>query len=316
MTAMRAPLLENKCREIIRRLLAGQRPEDDNVELKSEWPVGEKLPRAAKQIAGLANAAMGEPAIWLIGVREDPPSVVDANLSELSDWHNQIQGHFDGPMPNLRTTASFDVDGVNVVALLFETDAAPYVVKLDGKKGKELEVPWRQGVSTRSARRSEIISTLAPTVPLPECEVLDCVMNIGQDPTNNKPASIFTATVTLYLASRSETPIILPFHRSSVSFSVDGEEADTPMPVVRIVAAKRSIAAPAATVTQSSAETLIRHAGMVKVEAHIPVTGAPASHLELGATLTLCVLFAPIELKRHFRMKPVLGSASSWRLAR
>ncbi len=51
---------------------------------------------------------------------------------------------------------------VIVVAMLFETDRAPFVVKNPaygtvGGDPVSLEVPWREGATTRSARRRDLL---------------------------------------------------------------------------------------------------------------------------------------------------------------
>ena len=70
------------------------------------------------------------------------------------------------------------VDNKTVVALLFETDRAPFVIKNQaygspGGGSVELEVPWRENTAIRSARRSDLIRLLAPLELLPEIEILD-----------------------------------------------------------------------------------------------------------------------------------------------
>ena len=61
---------------IIDRVIQKQPIEDDRVELKAEWPDALK---AARRIAGHANAARGEPILWLIGVDEKAGAIPRAN---------------------------------------------------------------------------------------------------------------------------------------------------------------------------------------------------------------------------------------------
>lgn len=58
-----------------------------------------------------------------------------------------------------------------VLALAFETDEAPYVVK--ASEGLvDLEVPWRDGTTTQSAKRSELLRILMPSALAPDAELL------------------------------------------------------------------------------------------------------------------------------------------------
>jgi hypothetical protein len=85
-------------------------------------------------------------------------------------------------VPSLRNFA-LRFNDVTLVALCFETDRAPYVVlnadfgTVRGDPAKR-EVPWREGNSTRSAKRQELLRLLAPTVRLPEVEILSAGANV------------------------------------------------------------------------------------------------------------------------------------------
>ena len=48
---------------------AGIFSEDDRVELKGEWPTD--IPKAARRIAGHANASGGQSVLWVIGLDEE-----------------------------------------------------------------------------------------------------------------------------------------------------------------------------------------------------------------------------------------------------
>jgi hypothetical protein len=81
---------------IIDRVRADQPIEDSRVELKSEWIEAVK---AARRIAGHANAARGEPILWLIGVDEEK-GVVGAKQEELANWYSAVQNQFDELAPH------------------------------------------------------------------------------------------------------------------------------------------------------------------------------------------------------------------------
>ncbi|HLX69846.1 MAG TPA: hypothetical protein VKV04_09495, partial [Verrucomicrobiae bacterium] len=98
--------------------------EDSLVELKADWL---DAPKAARRIAGHANAARGESILWLIGVDEEK-GVVGANRQELSSWFSTVQSHFDGITPDLQTI-NVAYKEKTVAALCFNTSRAPFVVK-------------------------------------------------------------------------------------------------------------------------------------------------------------------------------------------
>jgi hypothetical protein len=135
--------------------------EDSRVELKAEWP--DDPQRAARRIAGHANSSRGEPIIWVIGV-DELAGVKGAAQNDLATWWPQIKAQFEGPIPALRDVL-IHWKGATAVALCFETDQAPYLVKNPtyGKGGPvQFEVPWRDGTSTRTATHSDLILLLSP----------------------------------------------------------------------------------------------------------------------------------------------------------
>lgn len=64
---MRARDIEFWALSVIERVELKQPHEDFLIELKRKWV---PLSKAARRIAGHANAARGEPILWLIGVDE------------------------------------------------------------------------------------------------------------------------------------------------------------------------------------------------------------------------------------------------------
>lgn len=53
---------------IVDRVRKKQRIEDDRVELKAEWP---EIAKAARRVAGHANASGGDSVLWIIGLNEE-----------------------------------------------------------------------------------------------------------------------------------------------------------------------------------------------------------------------------------------------------
>ena len=103
----------------------GQPVEDSRVELKADWLLPDK---AARRIAGHANAARGAQILWLVGVDEEQGRVVGVNFNELSEWFEQVKSQFDGLCPDLYNI-NVSIDDKTIAALLFDTQRAPYVVK-------------------------------------------------------------------------------------------------------------------------------------------------------------------------------------------
>ncbi len=141
--------------------------EDAFVELKTEWIDAQK---AARRIAGHANSAHGEDILWLIGV-DETSGPVSLPTNDMANWLSQVCSHFNELPPEI-IDLNIPVDGTTIVALLIQTDRAPFVVKNAsyGQQGGgpvELEVPWREGTRVRTATRANLISMLTPTLKLP-----------------------------------------------------------------------------------------------------------------------------------------------------
>ncbi len=123
---MRSSDIERWALNVIQRVQNHQPVEDSHVELKSEW-----LPdhsKVARLIAGHANAARCEPILWLIGVDEER-GVIGADYNEISNWLSQVNSNFDQLVPRVYHVNVPTNSDKTVVALVFETSRAPFVVK-------------------------------------------------------------------------------------------------------------------------------------------------------------------------------------------
>lgn len=163
-----AQTIEARALRVVERINGGHPPEDSLVELKSEWPTD--FYKTARQIAGHANAARGEPILWLIGV-DETLGVVEAITSpptELADWRPRIEKCFHGPIPRLAANLTIDWNNRAFVALYFETDRAPYVVNAhpDHPRTIQREIPWRVGNRTESATHADMVQMFLPQ-PVP-----------------------------------------------------------------------------------------------------------------------------------------------------
>jgi hypothetical protein len=200
---MRRAELEAWVLEVLERVEQGKPVEDSRVELKREWPDPE---RAARRIAGHANAARGEPILWIIGADEQGERVTGAPREELANWWPRVEHGFESVAPSLTDLSVPRGDRV-VVALLFDTTRAPYVIRVLGGT-PEYEVPWREATRVRSARREDLLRLLLPATRAPTVEVLSARL------TRASRAGASTLLVTLYVVPRTRERVCFPFHRS------------------------------------------------------------------------------------------------------
>lgn len=215
--------IESWALRIIDRVTSGQPNEDFLVELKREWIDQEK---AARRIAGHANSAMGENILWLIGVDEQY-GVVGADLNDLASWYPAVESCFNELAPRL-IPLNISVAGKTIVALLFETDRAPFVIKnpafgQQGGGSVKLEVPWRENTAIRSAHRSDLIRLLTPSAALPDIEILSislAAIVAGKDETGNFHPDALKLYSDLYIVPRDRDRIVIPFHKCRVLFEI------------------------------------------------------------------------------------------------
>jgi hypothetical protein len=192
--------------------------EDSLVELKSVWPPPES---AARQIAAHANAARGAPILWIIGL-DEKKGVCGASPNELADWFPAVRSQFNQVHPDLHDL-NVRIGDQTVVALFFATERAPFVVKnprygSDGGGSVEWEVPWREGRSTRTAKREDLIRLLAPLSTLPEAECLDCRLSVYDEKNQAAEAGWdWHVTGKLYVIPSGAETLVFPFHRCSLT---------------------------------------------------------------------------------------------------
>ena len=211
--------LEHWVLSVLDRLRNKEPTEDLRVEIKTDWP--SDVSKVARRIAGHANAAQGEPILWIVGADEKSGSVVGAGEKELADWWAQVQSHFDGIAPDL-THLIVPTEPRAVVALLFDTARAPFVVK-NASGPAQFEVPWRDATSVRSARRSDLIRLLVPLQHLPDITIRQAKIHtyISED---NNPHRVWSWSlwVELYIVPLSRERVVLPFHQCGVTLTVPG----------------------------------------------------------------------------------------------
>ena len=219
MSVKRSELLA-RCIPILDAAKDGKPVEDSFVELKSELPQEEK---AARGLAGLANAAGGEPVIWLVGIDEKSHKVIGASKDELSSWYQRLERFFDGHAPKLSMNENIPTGDQIVVAMVFETDEAPYVVTM----GHDCrDIPWREGNRTRSAYRQELLRTLVGPSLLPAVDVTSAAFTSERDRSGQLSRIIFHAY--LYVKLRSDRTLVFPRHDCKAYVEIPGSLPKTP----------------------------------------------------------------------------------------
>jgi hypothetical protein len=216
---VRAVEVEGWARRLIEVVQSGGSHEDSRVEFKAEWPSDPN--KCARRIAGHCNAARGDLVLWLIGVDEGAGQVIGVQAEDLATWWPKVRAEFDGDMPDLQEHA-LDVDGLTVVALLFETDRAPFVVRnaahgIAGGGPVQREVPWREGTAVRSATRAELLKLLLPLQTMPTLEVTSAVAHLH--PLDGATVA-WSVEVTVYATLPINPGLVLPNHRSTATLAV------------------------------------------------------------------------------------------------
>lgn len=214
---MRSQEIEAWVLAIVDRLKANEPVEDSNVELKSKW--SDRFDRMARRLAGHCNAARGEPVLWIIGIDEKGGKVVGAERKDIVEWLHAVRLHFDSVPPDLEKDMVVPVEDTSVVAMLFDTSRAPYVVKnpANGQPGGgpvEREVPWRDGTSVRSARREDLIRLLVPMQHLPAIEVLNAKFDVFE---YTRAKLRWKLSLELYVEPADRKRVVIPVHRCVAS---------------------------------------------------------------------------------------------------
>lgn len=221
--------LEAYVLDTIEHVLARSLVEDSVVELKTQWPVDHL--KAARQIAALANAARADHALWIIGVDENAATITGADKQELANWWPAVAKHFDGLAPELLVDRMVPTQqGPLVVALLFGTEARPYVVTTGSTGPVTHEVPWREGKRTRSAKHADLVRLLVPIATQPHVEIMAASAWIHEavtstDGTSSAPTVRMGGrfTVTCYIVPRSPLPLVIPYHHNRAEAVVGPE---------------------------------------------------------------------------------------------
>lgn len=228
---MESQLLESRVLAIVEAVLSGRQVEDDRVELKTTWPTAAH--KTARQIAGHANTAGGEPILWIVGLDEKARTFGATSGTEPADWWASVRQHFVEVAPEmsiLRVPVGADND---VMVMQFTSDRAPYVVSVEGGGRVQREVPWREGNSTRTAHRHEMIRSIVAEASVPALELIGGLVEVlefvGSDYyENHENARIgdFKVQTALHMFVSARAFAYLPEHRQSLSLSAAGVRID------------------------------------------------------------------------------------------
>jgi len=218
--------------------------EDARVELKQAWIPAEQ---AARRIAGHLNASRGDKVLWLVGVAESG-RILSVDRENFAPWWQQVTSNFSGPIPRATDVVVY-YDSEQFVALLFEGTQPPYLVRnprYNTPQGGpvELEVPWREMTSIRTARHADLLRLLEPRLGLPELEIMSAELQVRglYNPISGVPTPVepespcnWQLDALLYVVPRTERQVVLPAHRTKiVLLRADGH------PVVELSAVTRT----------------------------------------------------------------------------
>ena len=311
---MRKQEIEFRVIGILERVAKGQPIEDDLVELKAEWPRDHF--RAARRIAAHANTARGEPILWLIGV-DEKEGAVGADFEELSNWFSRVRSRFDGHLAPSLISLAVPYEDKTVVALFFETDRAPFVIRNpDGTGAITHEVPWREANSTRSALRADLIKLLYPIQKNPRAEVLDGFVVLANAlPGQGQQHKFHLAlSLKLYLITNASETVVIPFHRCRAAFRPEGQADEavfenlTISPPTTVHARGFKEKVHSLTVKSTDSEVLIDTAGLVYLEGEIYLDEAPTGrmykHIRVKVQLTPHHTDLPLVLEEFFDLEP------------
>ena len=273
---MRRIELETLAIDISDRVKAGNPMEDSRVELKAEWPSDSR--RAARRLAGHANASRGEPVLWIIGLDQNR-GIVGADFAELANWWPAVKSHFDGAAPTLALDVNARAHDKTLAVLYFETDLAPYVVKTGQAGEVSHEVPWREGTRVQSSRREDLLRILHPIMRLPKVDLLEAVIRVVPDAGNSRTHVEVEVQVTPALADS----LVIPSHRCSVKFKPHGSEVWVDAGRVEVTPA----AGTSPNLTWSGREAVFKGPAVAQVRTTHYHPGTPVLRNDLHADLTI-----------------------------
>lgn len=235
--------------------------------IEGSWIDGHK---AARRIAAHANAASGESILWIIGI-DEKNGLTGIKPADFADWWAGVQSRFDGLPPSL-VELILDVNGKAVVALLFETDRAPFLVKNPAGGEISREVPWREGTALRSATRNDLVKLLSPSALMPDFEIRYAdvaIRDVEKKHPKGEIHRILELHSQIYVTPVNQERQVFPFHRSSARLTnpstnrelLTWSEVDLAPPISPEVAA-HGFGTASATLKTSTSELIVDGPGL------------------------------------------------------
>lgn len=273
---MQTQELHNRVQHIINAVLNGRPVEDARVELKSKWIDNYE---AARRIAGHANAAGGEPIIWILGIDEKARQVTGVDALEMDSWIKGVEKHFDGDAPRLITHVNIHRENKTIAVLCFETHhGTPFVIKSPKGGSPQFEVPWRSGTGIRSAKRVDLLQILLPISRIPNVRISSAELNLAVQqnslasyPRSNKRLFSWTLKADLYITPQVPERIVIPHQNCRATFGVadhgDYILSNTFKPIGK-----------SSTIICSATEIIVIGPGSVRLEGTATTEGTPSPH--------------------------------------
>ncbi len=235
--------LEYRAVDYLQRLRRGKthEPEDSQNLALPRLP---KPVKAARRLAAMANAAQGEPLLWIIGaVPKDADGGEDSGENaiavpgdkELEDWLMEVRTVFEGVAPHVEKLPFQNEEGQPLLALHVETDRAPFVIyrgsssKVRQKGNGEghrpatvrTEIPWLDGEGeVRGIRRLELLRMITPLRSLPSLELISAELKFWENVNRNldrRSTYYWSLDATVYVVPRENGRIVLPFRQCRVT---------------------------------------------------------------------------------------------------
>ena len=300
--------IESWALRIVKQVTSRQPNEDSLVELKRDVP--DDFPRTARHIAALINSSSSNHVLWIIGVDEKNYSVPGVGAFEMSEWWNKVATQFDEVSPSVQNI-SVNVGGPIVIALAFQTDRIPLVVKNPAGGRITREVPYRIGNRTDSARRSDLIRLLVPAVKMPNFEILEASFGALRHQKDYFNAS---ASMMLYVLPQDRDRIVFPHHK--ISFSVEQNGRPVWENTVVEFHAYRGISGSriSQTIIESGSEIIIDGPGRFDVSAAGEITNLTASaDLEFVAKLSPAGFSSGVTLKSVLHYSGEFEGVARWK---
>src|SRR4030095_14124197 len=215
------------------------------------------------------------------------------------------------------TDIAVTADGHTFVALLFTTDRAPFVVKATGDL---LEVPWREGTRTKSAKRSNLVRMLAPTTRLPSFEILTGSFMVKKGTVGTTESLVCTAGMEIYVVPADDRRVVFPVHHAKLILELrPGGRPLGFVPVIfRVAGGDRvipGVTRTSITIQVSASELIVDGPGSFRIgssEGIITDLGDYASEGTLTAHLKPAGSMATVVLTARLRQMDVDGTVASW----